>query len=85
MTGRSLIVLLIAASFLAPAALAQQQFTFLDETFSTGDRAALKLDVGDADVQVDTDRESGIRVMILVEARNEDRARRYFEAQRFDV
>lgn len=57
----------------------------LDETFPSGDRAALKVAVADANIHVDTNRKSGIRVEVVVEAPTEEMARRYFEDQRFDV
>ncbi len=82
---RSLLPVLVATACLAFTASAQQQYTLLDETFPSGDKASLQVAVGDADIHVDTDAESGIRVTVLVVAPSEDLAKRYFEAQRFDV
>ena len=57
----------------------------VDESFAAGDLARLFVGVADADVIVTTDQSSEARVRIYLYGRNMDRAREYFEAQRFVV
>ncbi len=85
MYAKTLLIAFATTIVLALPACAQRQYNMLDEAFPVKDKTALKVAVSDADLNVTTGATREIRVQILVEARSEDRARSYFEAQQFDV
>ena len=85
MNAKALLIVFAATLLLASSVRAQRQYEMLDETFSTKDKPGLKLVVSDADVEVVSGANGEVRVQILVEAQNEARGRRYFQAQHFDV
>ena len=62
-----------------------QPHAMLDESFSIAGHASLRVDVSDADVEVSSGAAGSIRVQISVDGKSEARARKYFEAQEFDV
>ena len=85
MHAKNLLIVFAASVAFAVSASAQQQYSMLDETFTTKDKAALKVAVSDADVELISGSGGEVRIQILVEAQSKQRAQRYYQAQHYDV
>ena len=57
----------------------------IDERFSLNEGGLLKIDVGDANVEVEPGASDEVHVVVIVEARDRERGKTYFEQQNFDV
>jgi DUF4097 and DUF4098 domain-containing protein YvlB len=85
---KTTLVLLFTALLMLPLALksrAQHRETMIDERFSVSEGGTLEIHVGDADVEVETGASDAVHVEVIVEARDMERGREFFERQNFDV
>ncbi len=90
---KSTLLLLFTAVLLIPLALSSQaqdrddrdRETMIDERFSVNEGGTLEVNVGDADVTVEPGSSDEVRVEVIVEARDMERGKEYFEQQNFDV
>ena len=88
----TLFLLLTALLFLPLARSSQAQDrddrereTMIDERFSVDEGGTLQIDVGDADVTVEPGSSDAVHVEVILEARDMERGREYFDKQNFDV
>ena len=85
------LLLLFSAALLIPLSSQAQdrdnydRETMIDERFSVNTDGMLEVNVGDADVTVEPGSSDEVHVEVIVEARNMERGREYFEKQNFDV
>lgn len=70
---------------LSPTVQAQNRETMIDERYDVGTDGTLEIDVGDADVEVTPSSSNDVHVEVILEARNMERGREYYERQNFDV
>ena len=87
---KSTLFILLTALLFLPLALSSQaqdrdRETMIDERFSVNEGGTLEVNVGDADVTVEPGSSDEVHVEVIVEARNMERGREYFEKQNFDV
>ena len=88
---KSTLLFLLTALLVIPlSSLAQDRDdwdreTMIDERYEVSTGGTLEVNVGDADVIVEPGSSDEVHVEVVVEARNMEDGREYFEKQRFDV
>ena len=75
----------LSLSFVAANSQAQQRETMIEENYAVQEDGILEVNVGDADVEVTSGTSNEVHVEVVLEGRDMERAREYYDRENFSV